>query len=29
MSNPFSGSDIPGMNSMGDPLGFIKNSGAV
>ncbi|MBC3928827.1 PhaM family polyhydroxyalkanoate granule multifunctional regulatory protein [Undibacterium sp. CY21W] len=24
MSNPFSGSDIPGMNSMGDPLGFIK-----
>ena len=25
MSNPFSGSDTSGMNSMSDPLGFIKN----
>ncbi|MBC3862766.1 hypothetical protein H8K32_11690 [Undibacterium jejuense] len=25
MSNPFSGSDTSGLNSMSDPLGFIKN----
>jgi len=25
MSNPFSGNDASGTNSMGDPLGFIKN----
>ncbi len=25
MSNPFSGSEIPGMNAMGDTLSFVKN----